>query len=1147
MREKGLSVRRPRARRARSSKPRSTRGISPSHDHSLSIQPQDVSLIRTLETLKPHDHLSLIYESQEEWRAAVVPFIAMGLKRGEKCCYFADAHTAEQLHSYLQAEGVDVASAEASGQLVILCESEAYTKEGSFDPDLMISLLITETEKAVAQGYPALRLTGEMTWVLHGLPGSERLLEYEAKLNRDFYSKYPALGICQYDRWKFDPEVIKGVIMTHPLLVRGNNVYRNFYYIPTDEFLNAKRAELEAQHWLNNVEREHRIQEMLRSSEYEKTTVLAAMSDLVIYQDLEHRVLWVNRAAGESVGLAPEGLIGRYCYEIWHQRSLPCVNCPVAQARETGKPQQNEASSPDGRFWLVRGYPVIGTDGVVSGAIEVTQDITKRKRAEEMLIASEERYRLLADNVKDAIWLMDLELKFLWFSPSSEKLRGYTAEEMKALPLDKHVTPESLQRAMDLFVKAMDDERQGNLDPNRSYAGEFEFFRKDGSTFWADCKMSFMRNEKGEATSMLFEGWDISERKRAEEALRQSEERYRTILEETEEGYYEIDLAGTFTFVNSTGSRLLGYSPKKMIGMNYRSIFSEQEQQNLFKAFNKVYRMGQPIRNLLFEAVRKGASNRVGELSVFPLRNENGDIVGFRGIGRDITERKRAEEILRSSEERFRLLYERAPLAYQSLDADGCFITVNQVWINTMGYSREEVIGRWFGDFFAPHEVEAFKKRFTEFKARGEVQAEVEIVKKDGSHAIMVINGTIGYDEQGHFKQTHCILTDITERKRAEEEMRQLEQKAQIASRLASVGEMSAGVAHEINNPLTGVIGYAQLLLDREDIPSDIRSDLAAINECAQRVAGIVHRLLAFSRQTKPERKLVDINELIESTLVLRVYHLTANNIKVTTRLALDLPEIVADPGQLQQVFLNLIVNAETEMKLAHDKGRLTITTEKSDNTIKICFKDNGLGIKPELMNRIFDPFFTTREVGQGTGLGLSLCYGIVAEHKGKIYAESKPGKGATFVVELPVVTEAEQPKPAEPVVEQPEKVAKARILVVDDEQVVRDVVNRVLTGEGHKVETVDNAADALKKIESKRYNLILMDIKMTGMDGPELYKRIQKIAKSLARRVVFITGDVMGADTEKFLSETKVAHIEKPFDAERLSREVQRALTAGR
>jgi CheY-like chemotaxis protein len=390
-------------------------------------------------------------------------------------------------------------------------------------------------------------------------------------------------------------------------------------------------------------------------------------------------------------------------------------------------------------------------------------------------------------------------------------------------------------------------------------------------------------------------------------------------------------------------------------------------------------------------------------------------------------------------------------------------------------------------------------------------------------------------------------MNDITEHKRAEDEKRQLELKAQATSRLASVGEMAAGVAHEINNPLTGVIGFAQLLMAREDVPPDIRSDLAVINDGAQRVAGIVRTLLAFSRQTKPQRRYVDINELIESTLALRAYHLRVNNIEVVTRLAPDLLETVADPGQIQQVLLNLIVNAEMEMKLAHGKGKLTITTEKSHNTIKICVQDNGPGIKPGVMDRIFDPFFTTREVGEGTGLGLSLCYGIVAEHKGKIYAESKPGKGATFIIELPVVTEVAPPKPAEPVVKKSKKAVKARILVVDDEQVVRDVVNRVLAGEGHKVETVDNAADALKKIESQRYKLILVDIKMPVMNGLELYKRIQKIDKSLARRVVFMTGDVMGADTEKFLSETKVAHIDKPFDAEQLSREVRRALTAGR
>ena len=632
------------------------------------------------------------------------------------------------------------------------------------------------------------------------------------------------------------------------------------------------------------------------------------------------------------------------------------------------------------------------------------------------------------------------------------------------------------------------------------------------------------------------------------DTLRESEERYRTILEETGDGYFETDLAGNFTLVNDTQCRILGYSREELMGMNYKAFTPEENVKTVFEAYNRMYRTGEPLRGFTDEVIRKDGIRAFAEVAAFPLRDEEGTIVGFRGIRHDITERKRAEEGLRESEERYRTLFGNSIEAVFTVDIDGNFTSVNKAFEEWSGYSREEAIGMSYGKLVTPEQIDFIFKEYNKLFRTGEPIRNLvyECVLKDGERRL--VEGYVNLIKKGDWIEGfQGTLRDITERKRQEEERRQLEQKAQVTSRLASVGEMAAGVAHEINNPLTGVIGYAQLLMDRGDIPSDIRRDLAAINDGAQRVASIVKRLLVFSRQVKPERRFIDINELIESTLALRAYHLRVNNIKVTTQLAPDLLETMADPGQLQQVFLNLVVNAETEMKLAHGKGKLIITTEKSDNTIKICVKDDGPGIKPEVMDRIFDPFFTTREVGQGTGLGLSLCHGIVAEHNGKTYAESKLGKGATFVVELPVVTEAEQPKPSEPVVEEPEKVVKAKILVVDDEKVIRDLVKRVLATEGYEVDTVDNATDALKKIEGKRYNLLLIDIKMPGMDGVELYKRIQKIAKSLARRVIFITGDIMGADTEKFLSETKVAHIDKPFDAEQLSREVRRALTAGR
>jgi PAS domain S-box-containing protein len=462
----------------------------------------------------------------------------------------------------------------------------------------------------------------------------------------------------------------------------------------------------------------------------------------------------------------------------------------------------------------------------------------------------------------------------------------------------------------------------------------------------------------------------------------------------------------------------LGYSREELMGMNYRAYTPKDDVQRVYKAFNQVYRTGKPLTGSPTERIRKDGTRLFAEGSAFPLRNERGEIIGFRGV-----------------------------------------------------------------------------------------------------------------------------ISDITELKQAEEEKRQMEQKAQLASRLACVGELASGVAHEINNPLTGVIGYTHLLLARKDIPQDIRRDLETINDGAQRVADIIKKLLAFAGQQKPVQRLTNINETISTILDLQSYELASNNIKVAFQPARDLPMTIVDPGQLQQVFLNLIINAGTEMKLAHGRGKLSIKTEHINNTIRISFKDNGPGIAKKNLGKIFNPFFTTREVGRGTGLGLSVCHGIITEHKGRIWAESKLGIGATFIVELPIVTEDKQSVPPEPTVEEPKKVTKAKILVIDDEPSIRQLVNRVLIKEGHDVEAVDNAEDAFKMIKSKRYSLILLDIKMPGVGGINLYKQFQEIAASLAKRVVFVTGDVMDKRSTDFLTKTMAPYIMKPFDAEKLKTEINRIL----
>jgi PAS domain S-box-containing protein len=366
-------------------------------------------------------------------------------------------------------------------------------------------------------------------------------------------------------------------------------------------------------------------------------------------------------------------------------------------------------------------------------------------------------------------------------------------------------------------------------------------------------------------------------------------------------------------------------------------------------------------------------------------------------------------EQIRMERDKAQAYFDMAGTMLLVIDANGKVSAINKKGCEILEYEEKDIIGKdWFNNF-SPERMRVEARSIFKRIMKGEIEhfEYVEgfaVLSKNGKEKLVRWHNSIIRGEQGKIVGILRSGEDITELRRMEEERKILEQRAQVSARLASIGELASGVAHEINNPLTGVIGYTQFLLDRKDISDDVHGELKIIDEGAQRVASIVKRLLAFARQTKPARSHVDINGLISSVLQLREYHLKASNIDVTTALDPALPITIADAGQLQQVFLNLIANAETEMKLARGKGKLLITTEKVAENIHISFKDNGPGIPKANLQKIFDPFFTTREVGEGTGLGLSICYGIVKEHNGRIWAKSERGKGATFIVKLPIV-----------------------------------------------------------------------------------------------------------------------------------------------
>jgi PAS domain S-box-containing protein len=633
--------------------------------------------------------------------------------------------------------------------------------------------------------------------------------------------------------------------------------------------------------------------------------------------------------------------------------------------------------------------------------------------------------------------------------------------------------------------------------------------------------------------------------KLVEETLRQSEENLKTYLESAPDGVYISDLKGTFLYGNKKAEELTGYEREELIGNSFLKLklllAKDLVEAGKLLALNAMRRPTGPDE---FELMRKDGSHIWVEINTTPIKQ--GKKVMVIGSVRDITERKRVEEKLRANERELETLLYFLPGIVFYKDTNDHLLRCNHNFALSLGKSYKEVVGKTTDELF-PKQAEDMKGDDREVIESGLPKMGI-IEPFDtpwGSRWTQTSKMPV-QDDKGNVVGLIGIASDITELLKAEEEKRQLEHKAQLSSRLASIGEMASGIAHEINNPLTGVIGFAELLMARKDIPDDVRKDLEIIDDGARRTSEIVRRLLTFARQDKAERNYVNINEIIETTLRLRAYEMETGNIKVKTYLDPDLPKTMAAGGQLQQVFLNLIINAESEMKRAHGKGNMLIRTERKDNTIRISFTDDGHGIPKENLERIFDPFFTTKKVDEGTGLGLSVCYGIVTDHNGRIYAKNEKGKGATFIVELPIVTKESPLGATEPYVEKPKKVAKSRILVIDDELGVREFLSRLLTDEGHEVETVDNARDALEKIEKERYNLILLDIKMPDISGIEVYQRAREIAQSLARRVVFITGDVMAPDTKNFLFKSKASYITKPFDPKLLKNEIERILSEG-
>jgi two-component system NtrC family sensor kinase len=485
-------------------------------------------------------------------------------------------------------------------------------------------------------------------------------------------------------------------------------------------------------------------------------------------------------------------------------------------------------------------------------------------------------------------------------------------------------------------------------------------------------------------------------------------------------------------------------------------------------------------------------------------------------------------EEIRAAEANYRDLFDNANDLIFTLDSAFKISSANKVLVKTSGYSQEELIGTHVTKFISDRQSRELLKLLKEQLRSTGVPSSFELAFRSKNGQEKLLEVTMRVKRRGRRPtELHFIARDITRRRELETQLQQIE-------KLSTIGKLVAGVAHELNNPLTSIVGYTNLLQE-SDLSSSHQKDLQVIARQAERARLIVRDLLTFARNITLETEPVDINDVVQNSLSLLKPQLQEHNIQVISRLNFGLPMITADPRRMEQVFVNLITNALQELVQQPQPGHIIIETDFSETAICISIADNGPGIPDHHLNRVFDPFFSTKQVGEGTGLGLSICFGIVTEHRGRIWVENQPSGGTIFFIELPLTNlsspdQRDGAQRTEPISQTSLAAEQHHILVVDDEPSLLVLLSRVLEQKGHTVETAPNGQIALEKLANRQYDLIICDILMPDMFGTELYNRVTEYHPSLASRFIFITGNATDPETHAFLEQSGLIWLTKPF-----------------
>jgi two-component system cell cycle sensor histidine kinase/response regulator CckA len=695
----------------------------------------------------------------------------------------------------------------------------------------------------------------------------------------------------------------------------------------------------------------------------------------------------------------------------------------------------------------------------------------EHERIEQALKQSEERYRLLAENVTDVIWVMDENLKFTYISPSIERLSGFTPEEAIEQGSSVHLTPASLEFANKVFEEHFKVFMESPDTAPEPLKVELEDVRKDGSTGWSELNTTLLRSPEGEFAGFVGVSRDISKRKQAEEELK----RYRDHLEEL-------------------------------------------------------------------------VAKRTVE-----LRKSNEE------LQLEIAERGRAEAALREGEERLELALRGGDLGLWDWNVVTGELVVNQRCAEMVGYTLDEIGPhiRWYEETLLPDEKPGILEKMTAH-LRGKTplfEAEHRLPTKSGDWIWVLSRGrVVERAEDGKALRVTGTNLDITRRKQAEEQRARLETELRQSQKMDAIGRLAGGISHDINNLLTAISVSVDLMLMDIAENDPLSRECDEIKKAVEQATSMTNHLLAFSSKQMLEPKVLDLNQVVRRMQGM-LRRLIGEHIVLEALLDRDTGQVRADSGQLEQVLMNLALNARDAMprggKLTIKTAEVTLGQEYAREHIDaepgpyvmLAVSDTGHGMDEETQSHIFEPFFTTKEAGRGTGLGLSTVFGVVKQSKGRISVSSEPGRGATLTIYLPSVPdrpEAEEARQARPETLR----GTETVLLVEDEQMVRRAVRDVLQRNGYSVLVASNAGEALLISEQHTgfIHLLVTDVVMPRMSGPDLVERLNPWHPEM--KVLYVSGYTDNAIAEHGVPDPGVALLQKPFSVESLLQKVKQVLT---